>query len=118
MARRPAQTCDLSELFRLLGAPHVLDVLHVTLIAKGPSRFKDLQTSLKISPNTLAVRLKELVGAGLLLREAFSEIPPRVEYRPSEKARELWPVFEELDAWSKRNSLAPLLVVKGSSPVK
>jgi DNA-binding HxlR family transcriptional regulator len=110
MARRPAKTCELSEVFRLLGAPHVLDILHVALLRGGPSRFKDFQGDLGISPNTLTERLKELVGAGLLLRQAFSEIPPRVEYRPSAKATELTPVFETLEAWSKRNNLAPAAV--------
>lgn len=109
MARRPTKTCELSEVFRLLGAPHVLDILHVALIRDGPSRFKDLQAALGISPNTLTERLKDLVAAGLLLRQAFNEIPPRVEYRPSAKAVELSPVFEELEAWSKRNNLAPVV---------
>lgn len=109
MARRPANTCDLSELFHLLGSPHVLDVLHVTLIRDGPSRFKDLQAALGISPNTLTERLKELTAAGLLARRAFDEIPPRVEYTPTAKARELKPAFETLDAWSKRHNLAPAI---------
>src|SRR6266850_265993 len=110
MARRPAKTCELSEVFRLLGSPHVLDILHVALLRDGPSRFKDLQGALGISPNTLTERLKGLVASGLLLRQAFNEIPPRVEYQPSAKAKELFPVFETLNAWSKRNNLAPPLV--------
>jgi DNA-binding HxlR family transcriptional regulator len=105
VARRPVKTCELSELFQLLGSPHVLDVLHETLMHDEPRRFKDIQTALDISPNTLAGRLKELVAVGLLTREAFNEIPPRVEYRASTKAKELRPVFETLDGWSKRNDL-------------
>ena len=107
MARKSKKQCELVEVFHLLGAPYVLDILHVTLIREGPSRFKHLQAALGISPNTLTERLKALVDAGLLLRQAFNEIPPRVEYRPSSKAIELKPVFETLDAWSKRNNLAP-----------
>ena len=105
MARRTAPTCDLSELFHLLGAPYVLDVLHASLSKNGPLRFKDIQMALGMSPNTLTGRLKHLVEAGLLTREAFNEIPPRVEYRPSAKALELMPVFETLAGWSKRNNL-------------
>ena len=114
MARPPKKECELGELFHLLGAPYVLDVLHVTLHHDGPMRFKDLQVALGISPNTLTGRLKELVDAGLLTREAFNEIPPRVEYRPSAKARDLMPVFSTLDAWSKRHDLeaAPLVVAR------
>src|SRR5438477_13102756 len=105
MARHQKEACELGELFRLLGSPHVLEVLHVAILRNGPSRFKDLQVALGISPNTLTLRLKELVACGLLTREAFNEIPPRVEYRPSAKALELQPVFQTLDAWSKRNNL-------------
>jgi DNA-binding HxlR family transcriptional regulator len=108
MARRASRTCEVTELFRLLGAPYVLDILHFTLARGGPSRFKDLQEGLGISPNTLTERLKGLVAAGLLERQAFSEIPPRVEYRASPKATELWPVFDTLNAWSKRHDLGLL----------
>jgi DNA-binding HxlR family transcriptional regulator len=112
MARQPKQQCDLGELFHLLGSPYVLDVLHVALVKGGPIRFKEFQVTLGISPNTLTGRLKELVDAGLLTREAFNEIPPRVEYTPSAKAQDLMPVFETLDAWSKKHNLkaAPLAV--------
>jgi DNA-binding HxlR family transcriptional regulator len=83
----------------------MLDILHVTLVHTGPRRFKDFEATLGISPNTLSERLKGLVAAGLLQREAFNEIPPRVEYRASPKALELKPVFDALAAWSKRNDL-------------
>ena len=105
MAKPEKKACELGELFHLLGAPYVLDVLHASLHHDGPMRFKDLQTALGISPNTLTGRLKELVEAGLLTREAFNEIPPRVEYTPSAKARDLMPVFETLDGWSQRHNL-------------
>ncbi len=98
--------CQLQDLFHLFGAPHVLDVLHVALARAGPVRFKEIQSALDISPNTLAERLKLLVEVGLLTRQAFSEIPPRVEYTASSKARDLWPAFETLDGWSKRHDLS------------
>lgn len=48
-------------------------------------RFSELQQLLEgISPKTLAKRLKELQGADLIKREAFVEIPPRVEYSLTE----------------------------------
>jgi DNA-binding HxlR family transcriptional regulator len=114
VARRPAKSCDLADLFRLLGSPHILDILHVTLLHEEPRRFKDLEATLGISPNTLSERLKGLVASGLLVRRSFDEVPPRVEYSPSAKAKELQPVFDALAAWSKRNNLnamapAPIL---------
>jgi DNA-binding HxlR family transcriptional regulator len=44
-------------------------------------RFNDLMSELKpISPKTLADMLKELHKEGLVKRESFNEIPPRVDY--------------------------------------
>ncbi|HUR25800.1 MAG TPA: helix-turn-helix domain-containing protein [Candidatus Thermoplasmatota archaeon] len=105
MARRPAKSCELTDLFRLLGEPYVLDVLYVALAHPDGVRFKDIQTAAAISPNTLSERLKRLVGAGLLTRHSFNEMPPRVEYKPTAKTDELRPVFDGLQGWSKRNSL-------------
>jgi DNA-binding HxlR family transcriptional regulator len=104
----PARTkgCELSELFRLLGEPHMLGIVHHAVRQAGAVRFKDFQKELALSPNTLTERLKRLVDAGLLSRQAFQEIPPRVEYTATTKAHELWPVFETLEAWSARHALA------------
>ncbi len=102
--------CDLGDLFGLLSQAHMLDLLHVLLRAQGPMRFVELQTELKLSPNTLSARLKGLVDAGLLVRTSYHEIPPRVDYQATDKARELKNVFESLDKWAGRNTLsaAPL----------
>ncbi len=47
----------------------------------GNIRFNRLMEELRgISPKTLADTLKQLQDEGLLIRESFAEIPPRVEY--------------------------------------
>lgn len=100
--------CGIGELFHLLGRVHMLDLLYLFLRGEsGPRRFVDLQASLGISPNTLSERLKALVEAGLLSRTAYNEIPPRVDYEATAKARDLAPVFEALFAWSQRHGLKP-----------
>ncbi len=108
----------MRELFRLLGKAHVLDVLHVVVLeGGGPKRFVDLQERLKLSPNTLSERLRELVGAGLLTRTAYPEIPPRVDYEATPKARDLRRVFEALDRWASSHDLGPV-PVEASAKVK
>ncbi len=103
--------CDIGDLFRLLGKVHVLDILHLFIWeATGPRRFVEIQQALGISPNTLSERLKSLVEAGLLSRTSYNEIPPRVDYEVTAKARDLKPVFQALRAWSERNALAPVPV--------
>lgn len=104
---KPEGGCRIGDLFRLLGKSHVLDILYVFHTSEGPRRFVDLQKELRMSPNTLSERLKELVEAGLLTRTAYNEIPPRVDYAATQKMKELQPVFESLGAWAQRNRLEP-----------
>jgi DNA-binding HxlR family transcriptional regulator len=101
--------CEITDLFRLLGKSHVMRILYLFLREEpGPHRFVDVQKRLELSPNTLTERLKELVEAGLLARTAYNEIPPRVDYEATQKAKELGAVFGMLVAWSKRNDLKPV----------
>jgi len=66
-------------------------------------RYSELRERLgDISPKTLADRLKELDGEGLIKREAFAEIPPRVEYSLTEKGLDFKPVMEQIREWGKR----------------
>ncbi|MCI4321302.1 MAG: helix-turn-helix transcriptional regulator [Thermoplasmata archaeon] len=104
--------CHVAELFSVLGRPRMLDILHAFAESGGaPIRFGQLQTRLGISPKTLSDRLKTLVDMGFLARQAFSEIPPRVEYHPTAKTAELGELFRALEGWSTRNSLHPVPMV-------
>ena len=53
-----------------------------------------------ISKKVLTNQLKELENDGLLLRQSFAEIPPRVEYSLTEKAVGLLPVLRMLSDWA------------------
>jgi DNA-binding HxlR family transcriptional regulator len=98
--------CPVSELFAVLGRPHMLQILHAFQESGGaPIRFNELQTRLGISPKTLSSRLRTLVEGGFLTRRAYNEIPPRVEYQPSTKTGELADLFEALDLWAQRNTV-------------
>ena len=67
----------------------------------GRLRFNKLKGHLgKVSPNTLAERLRELEEAGLVLREAFPEIPPRVEYRLTRHGEGLKEAIRPLMTWA------------------
>jgi DNA-binding HxlR family transcriptional regulator len=90
----------VADLLDLLGKTHAMAVLSAFAFSEGPLRFSDLESRLDAAPNTLSTRLKELTAAGLLDREAFDEVPPRVEYTPTEKAEALFPVFGHLHHWA------------------
>ncbi len=56
----------------------------------GHIRYNDIMKELKdISPKTLADMLKELQREGLIERQAFNEIPPRVEYTLTKDGQKL-----------------------------
>ena len=51
----------------------------------------------------LTNQLRELEADGLIEREIFPQIPPKVEYRLSDRGRSLSPIIEALKAWGDAN---------------
>jgi DNA-binding HxlR family transcriptional regulator len=69
-------------------------------LAAGPRRFVELQRVLPgISTEQLRSRLNRMVADGMLTRQRYREVPPRVDYELTERARELMPVLGELARW-------------------
>jgi DNA-binding HxlR family transcriptional regulator len=75
-------------------------LLIVRDLAGGPRRFVELQRVLPgISTEQLRSRLNRMVADGLLTRQRYREVPPRVDYELTERAKELLPVLAELARW-------------------
>jgi DNA-binding HxlR family transcriptional regulator len=75
-------------------------LLIVRDLAAGPRRFVELQRVLPgISTEQLRSRLNRMVADGLLTRQRYREVPPRVDYELTERARDLMPVLGALAAW-------------------
>ncbi len=75
-----------------------------TLEGQPSIRFKELQRSIPdISQKILTATLKMLEADGLINREAFSEVPPRVEYSLTEKGKSLLPLIDALLSWATDN---------------
>ena len=69
-------------------------------LAAGPRRFVELQRVLPgISTEQLRSRLNRMVADGLLTRQRYREVPPRVDYELTERSRELMPVVGALAQW-------------------
>jgi DNA-binding HxlR family transcriptional regulator len=72
-------------------------------LATGVKRFNQLERSLQgISPKTLSERLRTLEEEGIILRQTFAEVPPRVEYSLTEKGCDLIYVIESMRNYGKR----------------
>lgn len=75
-----------------------------TLESNNNQRFKELQRNIPdISQKMLATTLKMLEADGLILRVAFPEIPPRVEYSLTTKGESLLPLINNLISWASDN---------------
>ena len=69
-------------------------------LAAGPRRFVELQRVLPgISTEQLRSRLNRMVADGLLTRQRYREVPPRVDYELTERARDVLPVVGALATW-------------------
>jgi DNA-binding HxlR family transcriptional regulator len=69
--------------------------------AIGPARYGDIEETFDgVSSSTLSTRLDELVEAGILSREQYAEIPPRVEYELTGTGEELGHHLEPLLKWA------------------
>jgi DNA-binding HxlR family transcriptional regulator len=78
-------------------------LLIVRDLAEGRSRFCELERSLRgISPRTLSIRLRSLEEEGVVERQTFPEVPPRVEYALTEKGRALVPIIEDMRTWGTK----------------
>jgi DNA-binding HxlR family transcriptional regulator len=65
----------------------------------GITRFDQFQERLGISRNVLQQRLAHLVERGIFTKVAYSEHPPRFDYRLTDKGRDLWPVLTTMRQW-------------------
>ena len=80
----------------------------IWILMTGPWRFGELHKSIPgIALKVLSRQLKELEADGVILREAYPEVPPRVEYSLTEKGRSLNSVMDLLVVWSREYVIEP-----------
>ena len=75
-----------------------------TLESNDTQRFKELQRNIPdISQKMLTATLKMLEADGLIRREVFPEVSPRVEYSLTKKGKSLLPLIDNLLSWASEN---------------
>jgi DNA-binding HxlR family transcriptional regulator len=68
----------------------------------GPRRFGELRKHFGgVSQRSLTLQLRELETDGIVHRQVFAEVPPRVEYSLTEYGRTLAPVLDAMKAWGQ-----------------
>lgn len=93
--------CPVETTLTLIGNKWQVLILR-DLNLHGTMRFKELQRSIgKISQKMLTSNLRAMEETGIVHREAFAEVPPRVEYSLTELGRTLQPVLDAMRAWGE-----------------
>lgn len=94
--------CPVETTLALIGNKWQVLILR-DLSLNGTMRFKELQRSIgKISQKVLMSNLRAMEDAGIVHREVFAEVPPRVEYSLTETGASLKPVLDAMWAWGER----------------
>ena len=87
----------------LISGKHKMVILYC-LMEYEVVRFNELKRYLKnISDKTLSLNLKELEADGLIVRKEYAQIPPKVEYRLSERGESLMDVLDQLCIWGEEH---------------
>ncbi len=77
-------------------------ILVIRDLAAGRTRFCELERSLEgISPRTLSLRLRALEEEGIVERQTYPEVPPRVEYSLTPKGEALAPLIEDMRRYGR-----------------
>lgn len=95
----PADACPITPVVDLIFSRWTTPILW-TLQEHGTQRFVELERRIGVTPKVLTQRLRQLERDGLVQRELFAEVPPRVEYRITELGSSFRPVFAALSQWS------------------
>ncbi|MFK2893775.1 helix-turn-helix transcriptional regulator [Dyella flagellata] len=89
---------EMRRAFALLSGKWKLEIMW--LLNQRVYRFGELRKAIPgITQHMLTAQLRELEVDGLVSRTVFAEVPPRVEYQITPKARGLGPTMEALMAW-------------------
>jgi DNA-binding HxlR family transcriptional regulator len=96
--------CPAIGFSKIFGGKYKLRILWI--LNKRPHRYGEIRTSLlkgslskPVTPRVLSRELKQLHEYGLIDRQQFAEVPPRVEYRLAERGRDIVPVLEAIVDW-------------------
>ena len=97
------QKCKIiNNMWEVLGRRWALLILR-NLTIKEVVRFNELKKLIPgISSTVLATRLLEMEREGLISKKIYPEIPPKVEYRLTARARELGVILKDLERWAQR----------------
>ena len=98
----PAFTCGLDATLKIISGKWKPLILYFLL--RGPTRYGELKRAVRdVSDKVLIQHLKELEADGVLRRNDYKEVPPRVDYTLTQLGQSLAQALEPLCAWGTEN---------------
>lgn len=90
--------CPVATTVSLIGSKWKLLIMR-NLLAR-PWRFNELQKSIDgISQKALTEALRSMLDDGIVIRKAYPEVPPRVEYSLTELGESMRPIIKAMENW-------------------
>lgn len=101
VASHPAGCTAVTTTLAIIGGKWKILILYH--LCAGTQRFNELRRLLPdITQRMLTLQLRELEDDGIVHREVYPQVPPKVEYSLTEFGATLIPVIEVMDAWGKQ----------------
>jgi DNA-binding HxlR family transcriptional regulator len=104
-AKKGEIKCPVTGMLQLIGGKWKPIILYCLRSEKR--RFGEIAVRIPdLSRKVLTEQLKELEADGLITRQQFNEIPPRVEYALTALGQSLSPVLNEMEKWGMENIIS------------
>lgn len=96
-----AMGCPVERTLQVIGGRWKVLILRELL--RGVQRFNQLRRALpRTTPKMLAQQLRELERDGVIRRQVYAQVPPKVEYSLTPTGRSLKPILEAMHQWARR----------------
>ncbi|CAI1595370.1 TPA: winged helix-turn-helix transcriptional regulator [Serratia marcescens] len=103
------ESCPMVDFVNLVSGKWAIPILYRLIMIDGPVRFSELQRAVApIAQKELTRQLRLFEQRGLVTRQVYPEVPPRVEYQVTTLGKSLRPTLDSLAEWMRRH--APQLI--------
>lgn len=103
------EPCPMVGFVNLVAGKWAIPILYRLILIDSPVRFSELQRAVApIAQKELTRQLRQFEQRGLVTRQVFPEVPPRVEYQITPLGKTLRPTLDSLANWMRKH--APQLI--------
>ncbi len=93
------ENCPVAKVQKIIRGKWTMVIIY--FLSKGTLRFGELSRKMPtVTQANLTKELRMLEEYGMIHREVYREVPPRVEYSLTEIGRKFFPVLEALEEWA------------------